>query len=162
MAVTGYSSRQIGLHWIIAILIGAQYVLHGGMKHSWRLVIEGQPVPFDPMTILHIVIGVLVLLLLFPRIFLRVSRGAPPAPEDEGPGMKTLATVTQTMLYVLIISLPLSGMAAWFGQVQAAGLMHNILGKLLLLFVALHVAGAFFQTFVRRRGVLWRMFRPGD
>ena len=28
----GYSAAQIALHWIIAVLIVAQVVLHGGME----------------------------------------------------------------------------------------------------------------------------------
>ena len=35
-ARTGYSVAQIALHWIIAVLISAQVVLHEGMHAAYR------------------------------------------------------------------------------------------------------------------------------
>lgn len=159
MAVTGYTGRQIGLHWVIAILIGLQYFTYGSMRHSWFLLRDGKPVPFDPLTNAHVAVGITVLLLALPRLWLRLTRGAPRAPENEPPILSRIARINHIALYAIILGLPLTGMLSWFGQAGAAALAHITLVLLLLVFVALHVLGAIYQTIVLRSGVLWRMFR---
>ena len=162
MAVKGYTGTQIGLHWIIAVLIGVQFLYHQGMKSAWRLLREGREVPVDLGTTFHVLIGILVLLLVLPRLGLRLTRGAPPQPENEAPAAARIARITHIALYAIILALPLSGLLAWFGHVGAAAIGHSVLGKLLLLFVALHVLGALYQTVAVRSGALWRMFRATD
>ena len=41
-ARTGYSATQIALHWIIAVLIVAQVVAHGGMKAVYGAAQDGK------------------------------------------------------------------------------------------------------------------------
>ena len=64
------------------------------------------------------------------------------------------------MLYLLIFVVPLAGMAAWFGGVEAAGEAHELLMNLMMVLVVLHVLGALYHQFVVRDGVLTRMLRP--
>ena len=160
MATTGYSGRQIFLHWITAIIIAIQFAYHDGMQLSWRLIREGGEVPFSVPTAIHVALGIFILLLSLPRLGLRLSRGAALPPENESPGMARLAAITHAALYSLILLLPVSGLLAWFGKLGAAAVAHSILGKLLLLVVALHVLGALYQLIVLRSNVLWRMLRP--
>ena len=61
----------------------------------------------------------------------------------------------------MLLILPLSGIAAWFGGVGQAMGMHRLMESLLLPLVGLHVCGALYQRFVLGSDVLARMTRPG-
>lgn len=160
-APTGFSAAQIRLHWIVFILIVLQYVLHEGISGAWEIVEEGGSVSFDPLVASHVFGGILVLLLVLWRIALRMQRGAPAAPEEEPAILKLAAGATHLGLYALMILMPVSGMAAWFGRVEAAAEAHEIMRVVLLALVVLHVAGALYHQFILKTPVLARMKRPG-
>lgn len=160
--VTGYSSLQIGLHWAVVVLVAFQYVANSGIEAAWDALRRNEVPPADTaaLTYLHIGAGILVLLLALTRIGLRVTRGAPPPPADEPRLLQLLSEVVHVAIYVLLLLLPGSGLVAWFLEVPAAGLIHVLLQNALLAAIALHVAGALFQHFIRRTDVLMRMLRP--
>ncbi len=160
--VTGYSTAQVALHWAVVVLVVFQFVASSGMAQSWRAFTRGEAAPADAalLTGLHAASGVLILLFALARIALRVTRGAPKPPADEPRILKIVSEATHGLLYVLLIVVPLSGMAAWFGGVEKAADGHEVLKSVLMLVVALHVAGALFQHFVRRSDVMMRMMRP--
>ncbi len=159
---TGYSSIQIALHWAVVVLVAFQYVAHSGMEASWNALhsdaalTSGTPL----LTYLHIAAGVAILLLALTRIGLRVTRGAPSPPSDEPKLLQLFAEGVHYTIYVLLLLLPLSGVAAWFFSIQPAAAIHVLLKNLLLAAIFLHVAGALFQHFIRRSDVLMRMLRP--
>jgi len=156
---TGYSKPQIRLHWIVALLIVPQFVLHDGISAAWRALGQGQVPAFDPLVALHVAGGLLIAALALWRIVLRSRRAAPPLPEGEHPALKLLAKVTHGGLYALLLGLPLSGAAAWFGGVDAAAEAHEVMKALLLALVALHVLGALYHQFVLKDGLMQRMKR---
>lgn len=159
---TGYSSIQIALHWAVVVLVAFQYVAHSGMEATWN-ALRGDKLPppgSASLTYLHIVAGLAVLLLALTRIGLRLTRGAPSPPSDEPKLLQLFAEGVHYAIYVLLIILPMSGVAAWFFSIQAAGSVHVLLKNLLLAAISLHVAGALFQHFIRRSDVLMRMLRP--
>lgn len=160
--VSGYSSLQIGLHWAVVVLVTFQYVAHSGIERVWNALQRPDIQPAAPgvLTYLHIGAGVTILLLALTRIALRMTRGAPPPPADEPRLLQLFAEIVHVAIYVLLCLLPLSGMAAWFLSMPAAGNVHVLLQQALLLAITLHVAGALFQHFVRRSDVLMRMLRP--
>lgn len=160
--VTGYSSLQIGLHWTVVVLVAFQYVAHSGMEAAWGALRRNEVPPADTvaLTYLHIAAGTLVLLLALTRIGLRFTRGAPPPPADEPRLLQLLSEVVHVAIYGLLLLLPLSGLVAWFLEIPAAGVIHVLLQYALLVAIALHVAGALFQHFIRRTDVLMRMLRP--
>ncbi len=161
-AVTGYSSLQIGLHWAVVVLVAFQYVAHSGMEAAWNALRRDELPAAEKvvLTNLHIGAGILVLLLAAARIGLRLTRGAPPPPADEPRLLQLLSEVVHVAIYALLILLPLSGLVAWFLAIPAAGSVHVPLKNALLLAIALHVAGALFQHFIRRSDVLMRMLHP--
>lgn len=160
--VSGYSSLQIGLHWAVVVLVAFQYVAHSGMEAAWDAFRRNEAAPAETATLtyLHIAAGILVLLLALTRIGLRLTRGAPPPPADEPWLLQLLSEVVHIAIYAFLLVLPLSGLVAWFLEVPAAGLIHVFLQNALLAAIALHVAGALFQHFIRRTDVLMRMLRP--
>lgn len=161
-SVTGYSSLQIGLHWAVVVLVAFQYVAHSGIEAAWNALRRDEVPSADTaaLTYLHIAAGILVLLLALTRIGLRLTRGAPPPPADEPRLLQLLSEVVHVAIYALLLVLPLSGLVAWFLEVPAAGVIHVLLQNALLAAIALHVAGALFQHFIRRTDVLMRMLRP--
>ena len=71
------------------------------------------------------------------------------------------AHATHGILYLALLLSPLSGAAAWFGQVEMAANAHVALKFVLLAFVALHVAGALYHQFILKNGLIKRMMRAG-
>lgn len=155
----GYSRKQIALHWIIAALIVAQFVLHDPIVAAWKAKTEGIEPDFSPMVAAHVFGGITILVLAMWRLVIRFKRGAPPLPEKEHPLLKLAAHITHVALYALMILLPLSGMATWFGGSQVGDLIHTTLKIPLLLLFFAHLGGALVQQFVFKTGLITRMMR---
>ena len=160
--VTGYSATQMALHWVVVFLVAFQFLVHDAMETSWRAFTGGQPAPDDIaiLTYAHVGAGILVLLLAMARIYLRLTRGAPEAPADEPLLMRWSGEAIHALIYLLLFLLPLSGLAAWFFGIKLAASAHELMTNVMLGAIALHIAGALFQHFVRRSDVLMRMFLP--
>lgn len=156
----GYSRMQIRLHWIIVLLVAAQYLLNAAISEAWTTFREGGEVAFHPLIALHVVLGGLVGLLTLWRLVLRMFRGAPPPPDAEHPTLKSVAHATHWSFYALLVLMPVSGAMAWFGGLEAAALAHNVLKVALLALVALHVLAALYHQFILRTNLMARMKRP--
>lgn len=157
---TGYSRTQIALHWGIAALIIVQFVLHDAIVDAWKARTEGLEPAFSPLVAAHVFGGITILALACWRLVIRNRRGVPPLPDREAPLLKAAAHVTHWSLYVLMIVLPVTGIATWFGGSALADTIHTRLKFPLLLLFVLHVAGALFQQFVLKTDLLQRMSRP--
>lgn len=157
-----YTSLQITLHWIVVVLIACQFLFSDGMEHAWRGLERGQGIAPDALlpARFHAVAGVLILICAILRIALRFTHGKPPLPASEPQALRWLAHISHFLLYLLIILLPLSGMAAWFGGVAPAAGAHVTMKTILLFVIGLHVLGALYQFFVGDRAVALRMVRP--
>ncbi|MFV0492435.1 MAG: cytochrome b [Pseudorhodobacter sp.] len=153
---TGYSTTQILLHWLIALGILINYVTSDGMGNALDQTLA-QTLVTSPMAGLHVWTGVTVLALVLIRILLRALRGAP-APETGLMGRA--ASLTHIALYLLMILVPFSGAMAWFGGVQEAGDMHELLVNLLMIVVLAHAVAALFHHYILKDGVMRRIMRP--
>ena len=154
-----YTVAQKALHWIVAIMIIAQVVLHEGMVDAWRTFERTADVSglSSPVVLLHVWGGLLVLVFAMWRLALRRNRGVPPVPADEPALLKFIAMATHVVLYGLMILLPASGAAAYFGGIEAAGEAHELMKPVLIVLIGLHVAGALYQHFWLKTDVLKRM-----
>ncbi|MFN5826623.1 MAG: cytochrome b, partial [Rhodobacterales bacterium] len=74
----GYSSTQIALHWVIALLIALQFLFNEPMAEAFESAMEGELQPFSWAVWAHIAGGITILALALWRVALRRSRGAPP------------------------------------------------------------------------------------
>ena len=158
--VDGYNRTQIRLHWAIFVLIVLQYVLHEPIAAAGEAMRTGGTPEPSPLIIQHVVGGLLIFLLVVWRLALRVRRGAPALPAEEPMMLKGIAHLTHWVLYALMILLPLSGAAAFFGQVEPAAAAHSAMRVVMLLFVLLHIVGALFQQFILKTNIMDRMKTP--
>ena len=78
--------------------------------------------------------------------------------------LRLFAEIVHVAIYVLLLLLPLSGVAAWFLSIPGADSAHVLLQQALLAAIILHVAGALFQHFVRRLRLFeyWSEYGPPD
>ena len=159
-------------HWLIFLLLAAQYAVGSIMPHIGRKTLNEGWVNW------HLSIGAAILLVIVLRFAWRLL--VPVAlPTTLPPWEHYLSRFTHLMLYLLVLAMTLLGWAAanargWdvklLGIVtlpaiapngsrwgHQAGDIHNILVYVLLGFIVLHVAGALYHYFIRRDQTLQRM-----
>ena len=156
----GYTRTQIGLHWLIAVLVLIQFLQGENLTHAFRRIMGGQTVTLDFLAQSHIWLGVALLALVVVRIGFRLVYRAPPQPTDEPDWMKFSAHATHVALYALILLVPITGAMSWFLGQRLAGDVHEVLQNLLELLAILHIGAALFQHFVMKSDVLNRMRKP--
>lgn len=158
----GWSRLSITLHWLIVLLIIAQYIESDWMGDIWRGWRRNTPV--DGLTNAlgwsHIVLGTLVLLFAAIRLWDRFTHGRPPAPEGEPAWAGWLSQITHVLIYALLFAMPISGLLAWFGGIPQLAEIHEWLWNPLVALIVVHVAGALAQHFYFRTDVLRRIMKP--
>ncbi|HRO14865.1 MAG TPA: cytochrome b/b6 domain-containing protein, partial [Paracoccus sp. (in: a-proteobacteria)] len=103
---------------------------------------------------LHVWVGLAILALVAVRLVLR--RRAAPAPVE--PGLQgTLAVWVHRLLYLGVVVVAASGIAAFFGGLREAGEMHELLGNVLFALVGLHILAAIYHQLVLKDGLIRRM-----
>jgi len=170
-----YTHGAIALHWIIALLIIANYFL------VWSA--EDAPKAEEQRLVaLHMATGITILLFSVLRVIWRITHPAPPHDETLKSWEVTLAKLVNRVFYFLIIAIPFSGWLMTsvfsagksiniyglfnfpglpFGKDEAAaGIVHEVhevLAAIMLLLFIIHVAAALKHQFVDRNGTLGRM-----
>ena len=183
--VTSYTKTAKLLHWLIAILIFGMFALgwfmtdipkeaakqtvfdifNLGIFH-WTVAEEISPRSF--YFNVHKSFGVTIFALVIIRIVWRLTHKPPALLISYKAFERKLATSAHHLLYLLMISLPLSGaiMAVyskygikWFGMPFIKGLdnnpmrlifkdTHEIIGLILVSILVLHIAGALKHQFI--------------
>lgn len=170
MKPTRYSSAQIGLHWISALLILLIIALPYGSDLFEPLLGGGAGV-----FTLHKSLGLLVLALTLLRLLVRARAGAPDLLAGEAPLHRFTAKAGHALLYLLLVLMPLSGLLFgkrpvnlfWVLEIpplplsgavrEAAKLFHVTAQYLLFLLILGHAGAALWHHHVRRDGVLRAM-----
>ena len=159
-------------HWLIFLLLAAQYAVGSIMPHIGRKTLDEGWVSW------HLSIGAAILVVIALRLVWRLFNPVPLLPEMP-PLERKLAYVIHLALYALVLAMTLLGWAAanyrgWTVEVAGviplpalapkgaawaheAGDIHNILVYVLLGFIVLHVAAALYHYFIRRDQVMQRM-----
>ena len=172
-----YTRVAVWLHWIIAAIIVAQ-LIGGVVMHKLPNTVAWK---YDAYQ-MHKSFGLVVLALALVRLGWRLTHKAPPLPEGTKTWERLLARGTHVAFYVLMIGVPLAGwwmisgsqypssffFLAPIPDLPGAGILgheaweetHEIMAKLVMGLLALHVAAALKHHYVDRDGVLARMV-PG-
>ncbi|TVS02534.1 MAG: cytochrome b [Rhodobacteraceae bacterium] len=166
-----YHPALITLHWLLALfLIGALI--------AGRFILTPQD-NADPAKLisftLHMGLGLTILALMLVRLGVRFSTAHPPRALTGQPLPDRLAPLTHWALYAVAIAMSVSGivmsrqtglpdavfgdgpMPADFDDVPARA-VHGVLSMLLMALIALHVAAALWHQFIRRDGLMARMW----
>ena len=154
-----YTRAQIALHWLIVILVAVQFLTAEAMEEFFDKAEDAGVLagfPTSSGAIAHALGGGLILVLMFYRIWLRWSYGAPLLPANMKPILQLAARATHAGFYVLLVLLPLTGAAALYINSEA-GDVHGAIKSVLILLIAVHVAGAVVHAFVYKDDVLRRM-----
>lgn len=158
-----YSRAQVVVHWLTLLLMLGSFISHDAMETAWRVISRGHDANFTPDLAVraHVVIGVSILLLTVLRIVLRVTKGAPSPVEGQHPLITIAAASVHGLLYLVLLAMPITGAAAWFGGVTVSADVHGVLFKLTVALFAAHVVAALFHQFVIKDNLLARMTLRG-
>lgn len=152
-----FTHLQKMLHWAVVVLLILQYLFFDGMGRPFHNLEETGTATYSFTVIAHIVIGVTVLVLALWRIALRLRLGAPPPPAQEPGWAQTAGKITHVLLYVMLVGLPLGGLAAWFTVSESLADLHAAGTNILLALVALHVGAVLVHQFHWKTNLLRRM-----
>jgi cytochrome b561 len=129
----------------------------------------------------HALIGLAVWALVMLRLAWRLRHPPPALPEDAGEFSRRWSHPVHLLLYALMLAIPVLGIVTflWHGRVFDFGLfkvdfgvrksraifhpteeIHGYLAYALFTLVGLHTSAALWHHFVRRDGVLQRMWPP--
>lgn len=152
-----YATIQIALHWGIFLLFALNYIVSDDMGRALRTKLEGgEPDQFAALT--HPPVGLAILALTLIRIAVRLRLGAPALPPGK-PLLNKLAHLGHGALYLLLLAVPLSGMAAWGAGIREAGDVHELLVTLTVLVIVGHALAALYHQLVLKDGLMDRI-RP--
>ncbi len=175
---TRYRPVQRHLHWIIFGLVLLAYVLinlhHATSRgNPWHEVTEHA----------HMLVGVLVLLLVLPRLWMRRKYGAPPIQPPLTRAVGILSRVTHWALYAFLVVQPLLGLTtrevagrgvSLFGVTIVPAFFphpnrelareifqyHAWIGTAFYYVIALHILAALWHHYLRRDDTMKRMLPP--
>ena len=169
-AASRYDTTTIALHWVTALLVGAQWCV--AQMIDWA----PRGAPRVPMRSLHLSIGVVLVVLVLGRLAWRATRGRRLRAADPGP-LHALAKATHWGLYVLLVTILGMGLVLWWvrgdtwfflwspppadpanaGLRGFVGGWHARLANSVMILAGIHAAAALAHRFVWQDGVLARM-----
>lgn len=166
-----YGTVAIFLHWAIAALILAAFGL--------GLTVDEFPESWDSAVVnAHALIGLAIIALSLVRLAWRFAHQPPALPQSIGPFLRHVTAVTHSLLYVLMIAVPLIGVPTLlfrgrgldFGLFQIASPfdrapelfrplteVHELASYALIGLVIGHALAAVYHHVVRGDAVLLRM-----
>ena len=159
------------LHWLVALLVAAQFVIGWAMPDVHRDTLPNGLIAW------HLGVGAAIVAAVACRIVWRTTHA--PQPAELSRKLSLISHATHGLLYLTLIAVPLAGWAnassrGWavklFGAVRypdltqtgsttghALGDVHGWLAWMMFALIVLHVGGALFHRFVLKDNVLQRM-----
>lgn len=171
-----YGTPAITLHWLMFVLLVAVYAFM-----ELRDIFPKGSDPREAMKALHFMLGLLVLVLVVPRLIFRLS-GPAPAIEPEPPVWQHISSrLVHLGLYALMIAMPIGGwllLSAAGKPIPFFGLqlpaliaqnkelaefikeLHETGGEIGYFLIGIHVAAVLFHHHIKHDNTLKRML-PG-
>jgi cytochrome b561 len=147
-----YSTVQMSLHWFVVFLVLVQFVFNDSIEAALERAAEtGSYAWMEGGVVTHPIVGTAIFLAMAVRLWLRLTRGVPPAPTTEPRPIQILSRANHWAFYVLLLAMPVVGALALFLASPVIGQIHAATAWLLLALIALHVAGA-----------VWHMVKSGS
>ncbi|MCC7119657.1 MAG: cytochrome b [Anaerolineales bacterium] len=166
----GYHPLQVSLHWLIAFLVFAAFIVG---KVSNRL--PNDDAKLLPLA-LHMTLGILTLIAMIVRFVARIKFPAP-APVSTGKAaLDWIGKAVHYALYLLVFLMAVSGMTLSlqagltpivFGRsgsplpadflVFTARAFHGLVAPALLILIVLHMGAAFYHQFALKDNLMARM-----
>ena len=154
-----WTRLNIVLHWTIVALLVIQFVSGSWMAAAFSATMAGVPVGWQTGVPAagHAILGSTIFLLAALRFWDARKHGRPAHFEAEPGWARMLAKGTHTLLYALLLGMPVAGIIAYgFGLDWLADL-HAIAAKVLIATIALHITGALVSQFAFKADVIKRM-----
>lgn len=162
--VTRYSILQARLHWLVVVLVILQFVLQGAMVDTMVAVRAGDTPGAAAYLLanLHLLSGLIIGFLMAYRLYLRFVGSGRFAADLPAAGslrwQAMAATAVHALFYLLLLTMPLSGLSAWY-EVPGAATVHHWQKMALMLILLLHAVAALLHLWVLRDGVFQRILR---
>ncbi|MBT3990596.1 MAG: cytochrome b [Rhodospirillaceae bacterium] len=170
-----YGLTSILFHWLTTLLIIGLFIMGQVMEEMQRGPEKGE------LRELHQSVGMVLLGLVFIRLVWRISQGFPEATDTSASFLNLVSKLWHWALLILIIAIPISGYIAsesGFRDVPFFGLftfpdilasdhelheqfedVHEVLVKILVPLVIIHVLAALKHHFWNKDATLMRMLR---
>jgi len=175
-----YHPAQVGLHWLSAVLVILALAMGAlSLKHIPNAEAAQKIFALKG----HMAMGLAIAFIVALRLALRLSLEQPRPATSGNVWLDRLARVVHAALYLAVLGMAASGLALAV-QAELPGIVfgnsaaplpesfwdyaprtvHGAIAKLLLALVALHAGAALYHQFVRRDGLMRRMWlgRRGD
>lgn len=152
-----YSLPQIGLHWIIALLFLANYLISEGMGSYLDDHLAGLDLSGNWVVNFHVYAGIAFLAFAVIRLVTRLIQKTPEQAESGDPRLNRLAKAAHHSLYLLMFLVPVAGLLTWYGQLEILAEVHVLLMNLMLAIIGLHIAAALYHQLILKDGLLHRM-----
>ena len=172
LAAARYEGGAMTLHWVMVVLIVVVGVL-GLLHDSWPKATQAFWIN------VHALLGLSVWALVMVRLGWRLVHPPPELPAEAGELSRRWSYPVHLLLYALMLVIPIFGIVTflWHGRVFDFGLLkldfgirknraifhpteeiHGYLAYALFTLAGLHTLAALWHHFVRRDGVLQRMW----
>ncbi|RDJ00509.1 cytochrome b [Dyella solisilvae] len=176
MSSATYSPWMRRLHWIIALCVGIALLLIELKGWFPRGSATRRAVQWG-----HIQFGIAVLVLMAPRVLVRLRAATPPITPPSPPWQMVLSKLVHAALLLLTVGIPVLGVSMMFVSGKPWNLLglalptmttpdstlahqlkevHETCGNVLMWLAIAHVAAALYHHFVQRDDTLLRM-APG-
>jgi cytochrome b561 len=171
--VSRYHPLLVTLHWLLAVLIIAALAI----GFFWLSAMPNSDPRKINVLLVHMAGGMLILALMVIRFIVRWWTAKPPAATTGNPRLDRITLVIHYGFYILVVLMAGTGFAtailARLNEIVFAGsgepllptlmifptrVAHGYIALLLACFIILHVAAAIYHQFVRKDGVIRRMF----
>lgn len=171
-----YSVAARRFHWWTVLLILIQLPLGIAMTNYAERTNFASP--SGQLYDAHKLIGMSILILVVARLWYRIAKGAPTDEPSLEPWQRLVSHVTHWAIYALLLIVPMIGWLAVsaYGPFQPFDIplprliaqndalaerlfgLHKLVAIVLLLLVGMHIGAALFHYFIRKDGVLNRMW----
>ncbi len=163
MAMTtpvSFSPAQRLLHWAIVLLIFYNLIFSDGIEEWKRAMRRTGAATAEQVSAanIHAYVGIVILVLAALQLLLRFTSGRPATPPEEPILFQWASKAAHALLYLLLLAMPLTGIASYYLGIGEAGDIHaDVLKVVLWVVIAGHIIGAFVHQFYWKTNVLRRM-----